>query len=158
MVLAVRWVDDNVFIHEAPLELIQVPKTDSSTLISCIKDCLVRFALPLSQCKTYSNTSSHRRAVAAILQREQLTVIHVHCQAHCTNLSLQTVGRQSVCIRDALDLVMGLSQLIQLSPKRTSLFQTMQQQLSPGVPTLKPLCPTQWTVQTAAIDSVLEVE
>lgn len=158
--ISIRWVDDNLLIHEAPLELIQVPKTDSLTLLVCIKDCLVRFALPLSQCKGQaydgaSNMSGHRNGVAATLQREHPTAL-VHCLAHCTNLSLQTVGRQSACIRDALDLVMGLNQLIQLSPKRTSLFQTMQHQVSPGAPTLKPLCPTRWTVRTGAIDSVLQ--
>ena len=31
----------------------------------------------------------------------------------------------------------------------------MQLQLSPGAPTLKPLCPTRWTVRTAAFASVL---
>lgn len=100
--------------------------------------------------------SGHRRGVAATLQQEHPTALYVHCLAHCTNLSLQTVGRQCACKRDALDLVMGLNQLIQLSPKRTSLFQTMQQQVSPGASTLKPLCPTRWTVRTGAIDSVLQ--
>ena len=31
----------------------------------------------------------------------------------------------------------------------------MQSQMAPGTPSLKPLCPTQWIVQTAAIDSVV---
>ena len=100
--------------------------------------------------------SGHRHGVAATLQKEQPTALYVHCLAHCTNLSLQTVGRQSACIRDALDLVMGLNQLIQLSPKRTSLFNTIQNQLAPGAPNLKPLCPTRWTVRTAAINSILQ--
>lgn len=100
--------------------------------------------------------SGHRRGVAATLQKEQPTALYVHCLAHCTNLSVQTLGRQSAGIRDALDLVMGLKQLVQPSPKRASLFQTMQRQLSPGAPTLKPLCPTSWTVWTAAINSVLQ--
>ena len=28
--------------------------------------------------------------------------------------------------------------------------------MSPGAPTLKPLCPTRWTVRTKAIDAVLK--
>ena len=38
--ICIRWVDDNFDIHEAPLELINVPKTDSNTLTAVIKICL----------------------------------------------------------------------------------------------------------------------
>ena len=154
-------VDENLLIHKTPLELIHVPKTDSATLVACIKESLVRFVLPLSQCKGQaydgaSNMSGNHQGVAATIPREYPTALYVHCLAHCTNLSLQAVGRQLPCIRDALDLVMGLNQLIQYSPKRTALFENMQLQLSPGAPTLKPLCPTRWTVRTAAFASVLQ--
>ncbi len=57
-------------IHEDPVELINVPKTDSATLTTVIKDCLIRLALPLSQChgQAYdgaSNMSGHVSGVAA---------------------------------------------------------------------------------------------
>ena len=60
-----------------------------------------------------------------------------------------------VCVRDSLGLVMELSQLIRFSPKRSSLFAALQAQVSPSAPTLKPLCPTRWTVRTRAIEAVL---
>ena len=41
------------------------------------------------------------------------------------------------------------------SPKRCTLFEAFQAEMTPGAPTLKPLCPTRWTVRTKAIDSVL---
>lgn len=90
-------------------------KTDSATLVACIKDSLVRFVLPLSQCKGQaydgaSNMSGHRKGVAATIQGEYPTALYVHCLAHCTNLNLQAVARQSTCIQDALDLVLGLNQ------------------------------------------------
>ena len=50
---------------------------------------------------------------------------------------------------------MELSQFIRFSPKQSTLFQTLQGQLAPGAPTLKPLCPTRWTVYTRAIESVV---
>ena len=58
-------------------------------------------------------------------------------------------------VRGALDLVMGVSQLIRYSPKRMTLFQAIQSQLAPGSSSLKPLCPMRWTVQTGAIQFVL---
>ena len=37
--ICIRWVDNNFEIHEDPIELIPVPKTDSATLTGAIKDC-----------------------------------------------------------------------------------------------------------------------
>lgn len=112
--LTIRWVDSNFRVHEDPLELIQVPKTDSETLFTLIKDCLIRFALPIGQCRGQayngaSNMSGHLHGVSARLQQCEETAVFVHCLAHCTNLALQTAGRQVPCVRDALDLVMGLT-------------------------------------------------
>lgn len=148
-------------IHEDPVELIHIPKTDSNTLTSAMKDSLIRLCLPISQCRGQaydgaSSMSGHLNGVAAQIQKEFPSALYVHCLAHCTNLCLQSVGRQCIPVRDALDLVMELSQLIRYSPKRSTLFQNLQSQLSPQSPSLKPLCPTRWTVRTAAISSVIE--
>ena len=99
--------------------------------------------------------SGHIRGVAAQIQREEPSALYVHCLANCTNLCLQTVGKSILPVRDALDLVMGVSQLIRFSPKRVHLFQSMQSQKTPGAPSIKPLCPTRWTVRTSAIESIL---
>ena len=97
----------------------------------------------------------HINGVAAQIQRVEPSAIFVHCLAHCTNMCLQEVGKQILCVRVALDLVMELSQLIRYSPKRLSLFESLMAQVSPGAPSLKPLCPTRWTVRTKAINAVL---
>ena len=120
--LSVRWMDNAFMIHEAPVELIEVPKTDAATLAMMIKDSLIRFSLPLSQCRGQSydgasNMSGHISGVAARIQNEEESAIYVHCLAHCTNLCLQTIGKQLVPIRDALFLVQEISQLIHFSPK-----------------------------------------
>ena len=161
MTVCIRWVDEDFLIHEDPVELIHLPKTDSNTLTSALKDSLIRLCLPISQCRGQaydgaSSMSGHLNGVAAQIQKEFPSALYVHCLAHCTNLCLQSVGRQCIPIRDALDLVMELSQLIRYSPKRSTLFENLQSQLSPQSPSLKALCPTRWTVRTAAISSVIE--
>ena len=157
--ICIRWVDDSFSIHEAPIELINVPRTDSNMLTMLIKDSLIRMSLPITECRGQAydgaaNMLGHVRGVAAQIQTEEPSAIYVHCFAHCINLVLQTVARQVVAVRDALDLVMGLAQLIRFSPKR-AYFQSIQLQVAPGSPTLKPLCPTRWTVRTASITAVL---
>lgn len=120
-------VDDSFEIHEDPIELINVPKTDANTITACIKDCLIRCCLPLAQVRgqTYdgaSNMSGYLHGVAAQIQEATPSALYVHCLAHCTNLCLQTVGQQCAPIRDALDLVMGVTDLFRFSPKCSSLM------------------------------------
>ena len=43
LMLCIRWVDNELSIREDPLELIHVPKTDTDTLTSVVKDCLIQF-------------------------------------------------------------------------------------------------------------------
>ena len=62
LVICIRWVDDNFEIHEDPIELLNVPQTDANTLTTCIKDCLLRCCLPISQCReqAYDGASNMR--------------------------------------------------------------------------------------------------
>ena len=71
-------------------------------------------------------------------------------------LCLQDCAKQCACIRDALRLGNELCTLIRASPKRLALFRHLRDQLSPGSPGLKPICPTRWTVRTASIDAILK--
>jgi len=57
--------------------------------------------------------SGHLNGVAARIQKEFPSAIYVHCFAHCTNLVLQSTCRRCAPIRDALDLVMELSDILQ---------------------------------------------
>ena len=94
--------------------------------------------------------------LAARLQKEDLTAVYVYCQAHCLNLCLQTVNKSIMPIKKALDLAMELGNFIELSPKRSHLFSTLQQQLSTNARSIKMLCPTRWTVQTGALEPIIE--
>lgn len=159
--VSIRWVGEDYAIHEDPLGLVQVPKTDAATLTSAIKDVLIRCALPLSQCRGQaydgaSNMSGPRSGVAKRVCEEEPSALPVHCLAHCLNLCLQDVTRQIKPIRDALDLVYEIIGLIKFSPKREYLFKSLQREQSPNSPNLKPLCPTRWTCRTASINAVLE--
>ena len=160
LTVCIRWVDDDFCIYEDPIELIQLPKTDAETITRELKSCLGKHVLPIAQCRGQaydgaSNMSGHLNGVAARIEKDVPAALYLHCFAHCTNLCLQTVGRKCVVVRDALDLVMEISQLIRFSPKRSTLFSDVQKELGACSVSLKPLCPTRWTVRTAAISAVL---
>ena len=101
MIVCIRWVDEDLSIHEDPLKLIHLPKTNAETATSAVKDYLNRFSLPLSQCSGQacngtSSMSRHLNGLAARITKDIPTVIFVHCFACCTNLYLRSVARQCV--------------------------------------------------------------
>lgn len=158
--VCIRWVDKAFEIHEDFLELMDIPKTDAETISNEIKKIFKQFSLSINQCygQAYdgaSNMSSHISGVAARIQADESKALYVHCLAHCTNLCLQSVTKKVAVIWEALNLTMQLSDFILYSPKQTSLFQTLQNDLSPGNLRLKPLCPTRWTVRTGAMGAII---
>ena len=62
-------------------------------------------------------------------------------------------------IRDALNFIYELTQLIKMSPKRLTLFDSLRKDNSINTgeltPHLRMLCPTRWTVRHASIASIL---
>ena len=60
--------------------------------------------------------------VAARFLYENLSPIPVHCFTHSLNLCLQGVGKNVLCIRDALEMVKEVGKLIQFFPKWHHLF------------------------------------
>ena len=159
--VSIRWVENDYQVHEDLIGLVEVEATDAAALCSIIKDVLLRVNLQLSQChgQAYdgaANMAGHLNGLAVRLQSEEHRMLHVHCMAHCLNLCLQDCSRNCCCVRDALDLTFELNTLICASPKRLALFQQLKNELSYTTPGLKPLCPTRWTVRTAALTAVIK--
>ena len=159
--VTIRWVNNDYEISEDPIGLIEVPKTDAATLTSALKDVLVRCVLPVSSCRGQAydgaaNMSGCLQGVATRIKSEEPAALHVHCLAHCLNLCLQDSARICVLVRDTLVLVMEVVKLIQYSPKRSNLFDSLKLQMSPHTSGLRPLCPTRWTVRSSAIAAILD--
>ena len=158
--VSLRWVDEHYLVHEDVIGLIEVENTNGATLAAILKDVLVRCELELNNCmgQAYdgaSNMSGCFKGVASRIIKEEPTALYVHCSAHCLNLCLQECSHKCTCIRDALSLTREISNLIRNSPKRLASFKCIQHSYSSDAPNLKPLCPTCWTVRTAAIKSLL---
>ena len=50
-VMVFRWVDKFLEVHEEFMGLYMVPSIDADTLVTVIKDCLVRMNLSLTKCR-----------------------------------------------------------------------------------------------------------
>ena len=159
--MCVCWVNKEYEIFGELIGLIQLTKTDSATIFSTLKDVLICCILPVSMCRGQAydgaeNMSGRIRGVATRFKKEQPAALYVHCLAHSLNLCLQDVSRSCNSVHDSSQLVMEIIKLVKFSPKHTTLFNTIESQLSPKTRNLKPLCPTRWTVCTGAISTILD--
>ena len=106
--------------------------------------------------------------VQALMKKESDLYLYVHCFAHSLNLSIQEVTRQCELLYNCMEFV---SQLVQLHDSiftkkadqnlfesvRKSVHVTLSESESVSLsPSLRPLCPTRWTVRHSAIDSILK--
>lgn len=151
MAITIRWVNDNYEIFEDLIGLAVVDKTDSAYLVSILKFAMESCGINLEKCRGQAydgaaNMVGHLNGVAAQIKRDEPRPLFVHCLAHSVNLCLQESPKQSRPICDSLTLVNELYNFIQLSPKQLALFNTLKDELAPGNPTVKPLCPAKWTV------------
>ena len=164
MSFSVRWVDNYYDIHEDTLGLIQLPNTRAVTIFLAIKDVLIRCSLPSTQCRGQaydgaSNMSGINRGIQALFKSEANKALYVHCLAHSLNLCLKDVTNTCEIIRDVMNFIYELAQLIKMSPKRLTLFDSLRKEVSINTgeftPQLRMLCPTRWTVRHGSIASIL---
>ena len=135
---------------------------DSQTLVSAIRDVLLRMNVNVSDCRgqcydVASNMSGARKGLATMITREESRALYTHCYGHALNLAVaDTVKKSKVC-RDALDTAFEITRLIKFSPKRNAAFDRIKSssddtgQLSP----IRTFCHTRWTVRGDAIESIL---
>uniref|UniRef100_A0A1X7UBN5 DUF4371 domain-containing protein n=1 Tax=Amphimedon queenslandica TaxID=400682 RepID=A0A1X7UBN5_AMPQE len=121
-------------------------------------------ALFLCQCRGQafdgaSNKSGIGNGVQALIKREEEHALYVHCRAHNLSLCIQSTTKQSQLMRNVIEFLFVLIQLITYSPKHLSLFNHMRSQVfidtGETTPAIRTLCPTRWTVRNSAINSIL---
>lgn len=139
------------------------------TLFHVIKDVLVRCSLPIANYigQAYDGAakmSGVHNGLQALMKEKTNHCIRVHCFAHSFNLCVQEVARKCELLRNCIEFISQLVQLIKFSPKRLNLFESTRKEItfaSDGesqlsCPALSTLCPTRWTVRHSAIGSIIK--
>lgn len=160
MVICLRYVSDEYEVFEDLIGLVQLDNITADTIYSALKDSITRLGLDFANCRGQGydgarNFQGHVKGVAKRFQDDYPAAISVHCLAHCINLTLQEATRSCNCIKQALNFSMEAIQLIKLSPKRQVLFESIQKREGSQVHGIKTLCPTRWTVRTAAMQALI---
>ncbi|XP_064417257.1 zinc finger MYM-type protein 1-like [Latimeria chalumnae] len=160
---SVRWVSQDYVVHEDFIGMHDCPKTDAESIFLTIKDILVRCGLDMDcmRGQTYDGASVLQGQMSGVAKRIKDVnpkAVSVHCMNHSLNLILQEAGSKCAMIRSALSLLHDLHEIINSSPKRLALFESIRASYSSQSDrfhSLKPLCPTRWTARSQAIESVL---
>ena len=123
----IRWVDEHLNEHEKFIGLYQVSTIDAESLVSAIRDVLLRMNVKVADCRGQcydgaSNMSGARKGVAAIITQEESRALYTHCYGHALNLAVADTVKQSKICRDALDTAFEITRLIKFSPKRNAAF------------------------------------
>ena len=160
MVIVLRWVDETLTVHEEFIGLYAVETIQASTLVSVLKDCLLRINLSLSKVRGQcfdgaSNMSGVRRGVATVIQAEQHNAFYMHCYGHSLNLAVSDTVKGCTTMKKALDTVHEISKLVKYSPCREAMFKKLKEEISSGSVGVRVLCPTRWTVKAESMNSIL---
>ena len=160
MVVCFRWVDNQFVVHEDFVGLYHLDSTDAHTIVTMIKDVLVRMNLSMHRVRGQcydgaSNMSGHRSGVAARIKVDEPKAIYTHCYGHALNLSCSDAIQGCKVMQNALDTTRQITQLVKGSTKRDTVFRHIKENLTPDAPGIRVLCPTRWTVRAEAFQSVL---
>ena len=83
-VLCLRSVDDDLVPHEDLIDLCKVPNICADTLVSCIRDALIRMNLSRNKCRGQcydgvSNIAGAKTGELTQIKSEEPRAIFIHC-------------------------------------------------------------------------------
>ena len=124
MVVCLRFVDNNLEVYEEVVGLYSLESTSAETIVSTIKDILLRMNLRMDMCcgQCYdgaSNMSGSNSGVATKIASLESRALYTHCYGHALNLATQDALRGVKIMGDTLDTVYEITKLIKKSPKRS---------------------------------------
>ena len=152
---------DTLEVQEEFMGLYETDNTTSERLTLLVKDAMWRrYGLSLLDCRGQAcdgaaNLSGRLSGVQARISREYPKALYIHCFCHSLNLAVQDAPRGITVVRTALDTLLELSNLIRYSPKRKALLERgVRSDFDTHGSSLRPLCPTRWTVKHKSFASL----
>lgn len=136
LVICLRWVDQHLTVHENFIGLYVIPNISADTILTVVKDTLVRLNLGLSRCRGQcydgaSNMSGCRSGIAKQITDIESRAIYTHCYGHSLNLEVGDTVKTIKSLQDVMDIAYEISGLIKLSPKRDNKFDLIKKELAP---------------------------
>lgn len=162
LTLCLRWVDEVFNVHEDFLGFYEVEDIKSDTIVSAIRDVLLRTQLSLDNCRGQcydgaSNMLGKRSGVAKQILDIQPKAFVTHCHCHSLSLSVKETTKESKILSNTMDTSGEIAKLIKYSPKREkkleSIKVTNEEDESKGI---SKLSVTRWTVRADWFQRIID--
>ena len=93
VVIVLLWVDDALNVHEEFIGLYKTESTTAATLVTLIKDVLLRCNLNVYMCRgqCYDGASvmtGLRNGVSSTISKDESQAVFTHCYGHSLNLAM----------------------------------------------------------------------
>ena len=116
VVVCIRWLDEKLESHEDFIGLYKVDDISADTIVTLLKDVILRFNLNIHRCRGQcydgaSNMSGRRTGVATQIASEESRAVYIHCYGHALNLAVGDTVKQIKMLRDALEVTHEISKL-----------------------------------------------
>ena len=145
------------------LVFFNIPDTGAETIVSVIKDVLLKLQLSLAYCRGQcydgaSNMLEHKTGVAKRIQEVQPNAHATHCHGHSLSLSVKDTVKNCTLLLNTMDTAKEVVTLIKFSPKRERLLEDIKENLDeqPATGGVISLCPTRWTVRASCFHRIID--
>ena len=140
--------------------LYSLPSIQASVIVMAIYDTLARLNLSMTKVRGQcydgaSNMRGVRNGVATQIQDDEPRAVYMHCYGHSLNLAASDTIRQHKVMKAALEATFEITKLVKHSPRREQLFHKVKEEIAPGSPGVRVLCPTRWTVRADSMMSII---
>ena len=163
-----RIVDDELEVHEDFLGFYEIENITSDTIVSAIKDVLLRFNLSLDLCRGQiydgaSNTVGKKSGVATQISKIQPKALLTHCYGHSLSLAVKDLTSNCNILGDTMGTVGEITVLIKNSPKREKMLGSLTENVE-GLEesqegkgdSLDKMSVTQWTVRANWFKKIID--
>ena len=103
-----------------------------------------------------SNMQGVRNGVEKVIQDEESRAVFTHCYEHSLSLAAKETIQGYKTLKNSLEITYEITKLVKFSPRRESLFNEIKEEIEPGSPGIRTLCPTRWTVRADAMESIIK--
>ena len=146
VVVCLRSIDEQFEAHEDFVGLYQVVLIKSTSIVEVLKDTIIRLNLAISNCRGQcydgaANMAGIRNGVAVQMCAEEPRAMYSRCYGHALNLAASDTVKKNKILRDVLDTMFEIMKLLKFSPKRDALFTKLKEEIAPGTPGFRTLCP-----------------
>ena len=125
LVFCVRWVDDDLEVHEEFIGIHPLPNTTADEIVRIIKDILLRMNLKVEntrgQCYDGAATmSGPKSGVATQIKSLNGKCLYTHCYGHALNLAVGDVIKNIPRLNETFSTAYEICKLVKKSPKRNT--------------------------------------